>query len=105
MKLETARKEKVPMDPRQVRSPRNKWTLIEVLVDNGGDDDSLVVGEWEGARVLAARWNGEGKKIGNPQSRGLPTWFILPHRYYVGILATLPQKKRALANTLLKRDK
>jgi hypothetical protein len=93
------------MDPHQVRSPRNRWTLIEVLVQDGGDGDSLAIGEWDDARVLAVRWNGKGKEIGNPQSRGLPTWFILPGRYYDGILQTLPQNKRALANTLLKLEK
>ena len=29
--------------------------------------------------VLAIRWNGSaGAEIGNPQSRGLATWFIVP---------------------------
>ena len=34
---------------------------------------------WEGSEAIGIRWNGEeGSGIGNPQSRGNPTWFILP---------------------------
>jgi hypothetical protein len=34
---------------------------------------------WDDRPAVGVRWNGEvGKGFGNPQSRGLPTWFILP---------------------------
>lgn len=33
------------------------------------------------------RWNGdEENPIGNPQSRGLATWFILPEKYIEAVL-------------------
>jgi hypothetical protein len=94
------------MKPQDVKSPRARWTLIDVLCDDGGEGDSLAVGEWDDSRVLAARWNGDtDKEIGNPQSRGLPTWFILPKRYYELILETLPTNKKTIARALLRLDK
>jgi hypothetical protein len=94
--------------PGEVRSPRQHWTLIEVIYDGGTDPgDSLAVGEWDGERVLAARWNGDSvKAIGNPQSRGLPTWFVIPDRYFRAILDSfsgkeLPPSKRKIAEALL----
>jgi hypothetical protein len=95
------------MKPINVRSPREHWMLIEVLYD-GGDDggDALAVGEWDGERRLAARWNGSSKEIGNPQSRGLPTWFILHPRYNRAVLDSfspkeLPSNKKMIAKALL----
>ena len=95
------------MKPNDVRSPREHWTLIEVLYD-GGDDpgDALAVGEWDHERRLAPRWNGGGKEIGNPQSRGLPTWFMIPPRYNRAVLDSfspkeLPPNKKTIAMALL----
>jgi hypothetical protein len=34
--------------------------------------------EWDGSDAVGIRWNGGGASMGNPQSRGVPTWFILP---------------------------
>src|SRR5688572_30773115 len=93
--------------PEEVRSPRLSWRLIRVLFDGGPGADSLAVGDWEGERVLAARWNGEGARgIGNPQSRGLPTWFIIPGRYNRAILDSfserdLPPSRKQVAEDLL----
>lgn len=95
------------IDPRTVRSPRNRWTLIEVLHNDGPDfrpeGHSVAVGEWDSDRVLAMRWNGndDNPGIGHPQSRGLPTWFIIPKRYNKVILETLPENRRTIARTLL----
>lgn len=96
------------MKPDEVRSPRRSWTLIEVLYDGGDGGDSLAVGEWDGERRLAARWNGAtATDIGNPQSRGLPTWFILPPRYNAAVLSSfsgkeLAAEKKKLAEALLR---
>ena len=75
-------------DPKKVDSPRGRWRTIEVLWDGGDGGDSLAVGMWDGSPALAMRWNGSAKKqgVGHPQSRGLPTWFILPDWSYVGVL-------------------
>ena len=90
------------INPKDVKSPKNKWTLIDVLYDGGEAEDALAVGEWDGRRVLASRWNGSDEnEIGNPQSRGIATWFILPDRYNEPLLATLPENKQMIARALL----
>ena len=99
------------IEPRTVVSPRNMWKFIEVLrlgEDNidGDDDATLAIGEWDGDRVLAIRWNGtndDESGVGNPQSRGLPTWFILPSWINEAIVTSnvIPDSKQALVSALL----
>ena len=93
-----------------VRSPKASWSLIEVLADNGPSNNavgawSLAIGEWEGERRLAVRWNGHdgptGSPAGNPQSRGIATWFILPPEFEEHLRAIIPVEKRAIASALL----
>jgi hypothetical protein len=77
-------------NPHQVKSPKGAVTHLHVLYDGGEQTGAL---EWEGwsiaelewfeEPVVACRWNGSTtngnfSEIGNPQSRGNPTWFILP---------------------------
>lgn len=98
------------VDPTTVLSPRANWNLIEVLRNEGPDDAALAVGTWtENAktkRCLASRWNGrgEGQGVGNPQSRGVATWFVLPDWMEQAILKgdVIPPEKRALVAALLK---
>src|SRR5439155_8708453 len=74
--------------PEEVVSPKRHWSLIAVLDDD--DRSTLAIGRWDGEAVLAMRWNGnKDNPIGNPQSRGLATWFILPEKYWEGVLSTL----------------
>ena len=83
--------------PGDVLSPKRYWQLFHVLFDGGavrGEDSddsrvSLAVGRWERRPVLAMRWNGTTTNpLGHPQSRGLPTWFIVPDQYVWPILET-----------------
>jgi hypothetical protein len=84
--------------PSDVHSPKRHWSLVHVLFDGGADQPegvdrpetschSLAIGLWDSEPVLAMRWNG-GKEspLGNPQSRGLPTWFIVPEQHWEQIL-------------------
>ena len=82
--------------PGNVLAPKRRWQLFHVLFD-GGDRThpravkettvSLAIGRWDGRPVLAMRWNGtDHEPLGNPQSRGLPTWFIVPDQYVDPIL-------------------
>ena len=69
--------------PEDVSSPKNRWRLRRVLHDGDEGGWSAAEGQWENeglwGEVLAIRWNGTaGAEIGNPQSRGLATWFIMP---------------------------
>lgn len=73
------------VDPATVSAPKEFWKLTRVLADTGqgntGQDGwSVAEGTWEGDACLAIRWNGvDGEPgVGSPQSRGYPTWFIVP---------------------------
>ena len=81
--------------PSGVHSPKRHWSLIHVLFDGGEDQpnnpscSSLAVGLWDSNPVLAMRWNGSKENpLGNPQSRGLPTWFVVPEQHWKQILET-----------------
>ena len=88
--------------PDDVRSPKSKWTLIRVLDDKGEDNTSLALGRWEDHNVLAIRWNGsDDQPLGSPQSRGLPTWFIIPDHLVGPILTTLPTDMQTLVRSLI----
>lgn len=90
------------IEAKDVKSPRKQWSLIEVLVDQGESGWSLAVGEWDGERCLTARWNGgDGRPAGNPQSRGNPTWFVLPSEFVEPLMSIVPPNKLALAKALL----
>ena len=80
------------IDPGTVVSPKANWSLIKVLRNGevhgkGNGDASLAIGKWDSLdgdgpqSCFAMRWNGskaDANGVGNPQSRGLPTWFIIP---------------------------
>lgn len=96
-------------DPKTVKSPKSHWTLIDVLYNEGEGEHSMAIGEWKidesrTKRCLALRWNGyDESPIGHPQSRGLPTWFIVPERYSEKLIETLPdENKKTIARALLK---
>ena len=76
------------ISPHAVKSPKEHWLLIDVVVERPGW--SLAVGEWDGDRCLAARWNGDDDRPkGNPVSHGMPTWFVLPPEFVEPLLAGL----------------
>ena len=76
--------------PSEVVSPKRSWTLLSVLYERGENEAAVAVGRWEGKAALAMRWNGNDENtIGNPQSRGLPTWFIVPDEFRSSILNRL----------------
>ena len=71
------------IDPIDVISPKHSWGSNHKILWNGGDGDwSAAEGLWESKPCLALRWNGSAKYegIGSPQSRGNPTWFIVPRQ-------------------------
>lgn len=91
-----------PIPPAEVVSPKRHWSLIAVLKEANEDGSSLAIGRWDGKPVLAMRWTGdEQNPIGNPQSRGLPTWFIVPYAYNEAILTTLTKDKRMLVRNFI----
>jgi hypothetical protein len=68
------------IDPITVDSPKGKVAGVKVLLNTGDQGWAAAEVIYEGERRLGLRWNGwEGERgIGNPQSRGHPTWFLLP---------------------------
>jgi len=73
--------------PSDVHAPKRHWSLIQVLFDGGEGQSSLAIGRWDNRPVLAMRWNGtKDNPLGNPQSRGLPTWFVVPDQHWKQIL-------------------
>lgn len=68
------------VDPTSVSSPVSRWRLGDVLFSSGRGGWSVCEGWWDGAPVVGIRWNGSDDETGpgTPQSRGYPTWFVLP---------------------------
>lgn len=65
--------------PADVISPRKAITSVRVLIDEGENNYALAVLQWDGEERIGLRWNGSADSpIGNPQSRGIPTWFVMP---------------------------
>lgn len=94
---------KKPIPATQVISPKAHWGLIDVLDDRGPEDVAIALGKWDHQPVLAMRWNGsEENHIGNPQSRGLPTWFVLPAgEISEAVIKLLPADKQALVRNFI----
>jgi hypothetical protein len=88
--------------PADVISPKAHWSLIDVLLDRGEGDCAYALGIWDGERRIGFRWNGnEDNELGNPQSRGLPTWTMLDTEIHKQIIEQLPPEKLAMARGFL----
>jgi hypothetical protein len=69
------------IDPNTVFSPKDRWgQVFKVIYNTGQGGWSAAEGSWDDNPCLAMRWNGaDGDQfIGNPQSRGHATWFVIP---------------------------
>ena len=70
-------------DPATVLTPKGRIKNLKVLYDGKENSWSLASMEWDGTAVLGMRWNGGmangNPTVGNPQSRGMPTWFVVPN--------------------------
>lgn len=79
------------IDPKLVLSPKARISKLKVIFDGGEegiskDGYSIAEMEWDGEIRIGLRWNGsdqceDASTVGNPQSRGLATWFILPSSF------------------------
>lgn len=66
-------------DPWSVVSPKASVQDVVVIRSTGEHGWALARLLWEGESRLGLRWNGHAANpIGNPQSRGIPTWFVVP---------------------------
>jgi hypothetical protein len=85
--------------PEEVISPKNSWRLVDVVLDRGAGDCAYAIGMWENRRCVGFRWNGDAERpLGNPQSRGLPTWTILDKALHRAVLKLVekenPEKRQ-----------
>jgi hypothetical protein len=65
--------------PETVLSPKASVSNLRVLLNTGEGGYSLASMRWDGDERLGVRWNGSPDNLlGNPQSRGIATWFVLP---------------------------
>ena len=72
------------MLPDLVRSPKERIRELRVIYTNREERWSIAEIDWyhrnddEWRWRVGIRWDGEEDELGNPQSSGHPTWFILP---------------------------
>ena len=94
------------MNPRLVVSPKGAIANLTVLFDGGEEQAeggnpwsgwSVAEFDWYGNPCLGIRWNGGdaigNSHIGNPQSRGVATWFVVPEPLADSVRAQLAQLK------------
>ncbi len=86
--------------PEDVISPKRCVYDVKELFDGGINEVfSLAIVNWQGAEKIGIRWNvnqneweyqekmtGSKKCVGEPNSRGYPTWFILPDDFLIKLL-------------------
>jgi hypothetical protein len=69
-------------DPSEVVAPKAHITAVHVIYNGGPGSCSVAELSWDGEPGIGMRWNGDGGRgIGNPQSRGQPTWFLVPEPF------------------------
>jgi hypothetical protein len=76
------------VEPATVWAPKAAIRSVEVLYNRGPGEWSAARVNWEDRERIGIRWNGgdDAPGIGNPQSRGNATWFILPPELEEAIL-------------------
>ena len=83
--------------------------LVAAIFDQGKGKYSCAIGMWDDKPRIGLRWNGtDDNPIGNPQSRGLPAWFMLPlnlHEAVIEVAKKENPKKAAIMSTFLSLEK
>lgn len=76
------------IEPATVVAPKASIRSVEILYSTRNGGWSVARVGWEGSYRVGIRWNGsdDGPGIGNPQSRGNATWFILPEELAQAVL-------------------
>jgi hypothetical protein len=93
------------VEPNTVLAPKTSVRFVEILYSTGDGGWSVARVGWEGSVRVGIRWNGaeNGPGIGNPQSRGNPTWFILPEELESAILQKADELSMSGPGGLLER--
>jgi hypothetical protein len=88
------------MQPDLVRSPKERIRELRVIYTNREEGWSIAEIDWyhrsddEWRWRVGMRWDGEEGELGNPQSSGHPTWFVVPEGEISDIIL---ERGRALA--------
>jgi len=92
--------------PEHATSPRLSWSIIKVLVAGASEGMAIALGKWEDNPVIGLRWNGsEESPVGHPQSRGLPTWFIVERGPFTeAIVEALPLSEKELVRNFIPKN-
>jgi len=93
------------IEPATVLAPKASVRSVEILYSTGNRGWSVARVGWEGSERIGIRWNGadDGPGIGNPQSRGNATWFILPEELESVILERVDELGMSGPGGLLER--
>jgi hypothetical protein len=84
--------------PNLVSAPSERWNLIKVVIDNGAGSAAWAIGLWDGVPRIAMRWNGSrSRPLGNPTSRGKPTWFMIDEDAHAPMIEHMAARNPALA--------
>jgi len=75
--------------PKDVLSPKVSVSNLRPIYDEGEGKWSAALLDWDQEPSVGIRWNGQNQSPGNPQSRGLPTWFVMPNQLGIPVLRTL----------------
>lgn len=74
-------------DPSKVISPKSSVSAVRILEDKQEKSFSVARLRYNQHEELACRWNGsEDEPSGHPNSRGIPTWFLIPKEMREDIL-------------------
>jgi hypothetical protein len=80
------------MQPHQVLSPQDRIRNMRVIFTNPDEGWSIAEMEWrhhdtgEWHSRVGMRWDGADDELGNPQSSGHPTWFLVPEGEISGMI-------------------
>ncbi len=93
------------VEPALVLAPKSSVRSVEILYSTGNGGWSVARIDWEGTPSVGIRWNGSehGPGIGNPQSRGNATWFIVPEQLESVILGKVDELSMSGPGGLLER--
>lgn len=102
-------------DPVNVLSPRDCVEGVTTIFDGGTNGAAFSIAKviWQGEIKIAVRWNvterewddpnkidGRVVCVGEPNSRGYPTWFILPNDLLTALLSGSGQIADGIRNVL-----
>ena len=93
------------VEPATVWAPKASIRSVEVLYNQGPGEWSVARVVWEGAERIGIRWNGgdDGPGLGNPQSRGNATWFIMPQDLELAVLDRIEQLRDGAPGGLIEQ--